>query len=107
MITVANLRMKREGVYIGRANGQWQQSPLANPFKISRCCTREQAIAQYRLWLWQQMQSDTPAFRELLRIQQLAMTTDVTLLCWCKPQACHGDIIVNATQWLNKDRGAA
>jgi len=104
MITVVNIHHgNQDGIYIGRRNQQWMPSPLANPFKINPLCTREQAIAKYRQWLWRQMQSDTPALKELQRIQQLATTTDVTLLCWCKPHACHGDIIVNAIQWLNNN----
>ncbi len=24
----------------------------------------------------------------------------IVLTCWCKPEACHGDVIVNCVNWL-------
>jgi len=103
LINLKDFKIPPDGIYIGRWNPRFPASPLANPFKISNDCSREQAIAQYRVWLWQQMQADTTVLRELQRIQQLEVTTEVTLMCWCYPLPCHGDIIVNAIQWLNNN----
>jgi len=99
---VENIKYCKEGIYIGRRNGQLAGSPLANKFKIDLHTTRMQAISLYKRWLWEQMQIDTPALRELLRIKQLNEVGNVTLLCWCKPLPCHGDVIISAIDWLNK-----
>ncbi|MGB6301140.1 MAG: DUF4326 domain-containing protein [Rivularia sp. (in: cyanobacteria)] len=26
---------------------------------------------------------------------------DIALVCWCKPQACHGDVIISCIEWMN------
>ena len=74
---------KREkGVYIGRP------SFLGNPFTIGKDGTREEVIEKYRDYFWRRIYFDAEfkAAVEKLRGQDLA--------CWCAPQACHGDVIV-------------
>lgn len=65
-------------VYIGRPS-KWD-----NPFKIGRDGTREQVIEKYRAWLLQQpeLMAALPELRGKV------------LGCWCHPQACHGDVLV-------------
>ena len=81
---------KRDGVpfdvYIGRP------SPWGNPFTHLphakaeyRVGSREEAIEGYYSWVVAQLARD-PEFLEPLR--------DKVLACWCKPEACHGDVIV-------------
>jgi hypothetical protein len=65
-------------IYIGRPS-EW-----GNPFEIGVNGTREEVIAKYETWL-------------LTQPQLLAKVKDLkgkTLACWCKPAACHGDILV-------------
>jgi len=63
MITVVNKRYYRGGgVYIGRP------SLLGNPFRIGEHGTRKEVIAKYRVWLWQQIQQQSPIYLELLRL---------------------------------------
>ena len=41
-------------------------------------------------------------FKELWRLLDLARRPEgVTLLCWCAPQPCHGDVIKGALEWLD------
>lgn len=79
---------KREpfDVYVGRP------SPWGNPFshKVGtraqfRVETREEAIAMFREWLRGQPELVERARREL---------RGKVLGCWCKPAACHGDVLV-------------
>jgi hypothetical protein len=69
-------------VYIGRP------SKFGNPFIIPRDGTRAQVILKYRKWLVGQLQKSKSR-----RIALEALRGKV-LVCWCKPLACHGDVIV-------------
>ena len=100
-------------IYIGRANPHLnlQQSPLHNPFKVSKTVNRNLAIALYKQHLWQSIKAMRdglpldPIVIELINIaraeRDLAKAnTDLILVCYCKPLACHGDVIVAAIGWL-------
>ena len=65
-------------VYIGRPS-KW-----GNPFEIGRDGTREEVIQKYEQWIRSQPEL----------IAQLPELKGKTLGCWCKPKACHGDILV-------------
>lgn len=65
-------------VYIGRP-GKW-----GNPFVIGRDGSRAEVIAKYRAWLASQP--------ELLDALDELRGKD--LVCWCAPQACHGDVLI-------------
>jgi uncharacterized protein DUF4326 len=97
MIHVVNIRKPipdyTAAVYIGRKMPGRPASPLANLYKIKRESERPEALNRYRLWLEQQMQSDTPARAEIQRLAEIAKRTDLLLLCWCAPKPCHGDVI--------------
>jgi hypothetical protein len=91
-------------VYVGRAAPRFglKASPLANPFKITSAATRAAVIAQYRQWLTVQLSDPTsPAARELARLAALAGDADLTLACWCAPEACHADVI---KEWIEQRR---
>jgi len=70
-------------------------SKWGNPFKISRDGSREQVIIQYRNWLLSQR-------KDLLN--DLNVLKGKRLGCYCKPQACHGDVLVKLleTKYGNK-----
>lgn len=78
-------------IYIGRP------SVLGNPFPINEACTREQAVAQYELWLLEQIfNHNQKVIHELERIAALVSDgtgKPVYLVCYCSPKLCHGDII--------------
>jgi Domain of unknown function (DUF4326) len=63
--------------------GKW-----GNPYPVGHIFTRDQAIAKYREHLDKKLEED-PFFFEPLRNHDLA--------CWCFPEACHGDVIL---EWL-------
>ena len=73
--------------YIGRANPRYRlpQSKWHNPFKIGRDGDRDQVLARYRDYLLSR--PDLVAALPELRGK--------TLACWCAPEACHGDVLLD------------
>lgn len=67
----------RGSVYIGRPS-KW-----GNPFTIGVDGTRTEVIEAYRVYL----------YRSGL-ISDISELTGKNLVCWCKPKACHGDILI-------------
>lgn len=43
---------------------------------------------------------------EEIRLEDSSNKKDVALLCWCKPQACHGDVISSCIDWMNNSENA-
>jgi len=95
----ANLKewMKAKNhVYIGRAGVVFidkerfpkKASPFANKFKIGKSSTREDVIAQFREWFYDKIAKDKDFKAQVEKLR------GKTLGCWCKPEACHGDVIV-------------
>lgn len=79
-----------DAIYIGRrmpwhpdarvrAGSKW-----ANPFKIPRDGDRPTVIAKHRAWL-----CDQPAL-----MAALPELRGRDLFCWCAPEACHGDALL-------------
>lgn len=78
--------------YIGRP------TPLGNPYThlkvetkgVIRVPTRIQAVALYRDWL---ASACTHDHKVIVAITQLYNQVNLKLSCYCKPAACHGDVI--------------
>lgn len=85
---------KREpyDVYIGRPS-KWGNvfSHRQGTLAAHLCATREEAVAHYEAWI--RMQPHL--------LDSLPELVGKVLGCWCKPQACHGDVLVK----LCKERG--
>lgn len=83
--------------YIGRG------SPLGNPYSskesskeyVEKVESREKAIKKYKSWLREKVQDgDEEIIKELYKILKHEEKEDrVNLVCFCKPKACHGDVI--------------
>lgn len=76
-------------LYIGRP------SRFGNPFVIPKDGDRAEVVEKYRHWLWEQIKSDPNTKQELLALEQYD-----NLVCFCAPQACHGDVIIRAIAYL-------
>jgi len=76
--TVVHCRHEKYDVYIGRGS-KW-----GNPFSIGTDGTRSEVIEKYKEWV--QEQPDV--------IKNIEELDGKVLGCWCKPQACHGDVLV-------------
>ena len=86
---VVNKRHGGQGTYIGRPG------KYGNPFILGRDGDRSKVIALYREWFYAPEQA-------ALREDALVELAGKTLVCWCKPQACHGDVLV---EFLNNREG--
>jgi hypothetical protein len=74
---VVHCKKSRYDVYIGRPS-KW-----GNPFVIGRDGNRDEVIEKYRKWIL--------GNKELMG--DLNELCGKTLACWCKPHACHGDVL--------------
>lgn len=74
-------------VHIGRG------SPFGNPYAIGSEYTRDQAVDTYCLYLNGKRQYNAQFRHELQKIADKAKTGDINLVCYCKPQRCHGDVL--------------
>ena len=75
-------------VYIGRAMPSHAPSEFANPFRIGPDGSRNEVLEKYAALVRKRL-SEEPSFAQALR-----RLKGKRLGCWCKPQACHGDILV-------------
>lgn len=99
--TVVHCKKAAYDIYIGRGRcprtgkpGEW-----GNPFKLQPSEPRGATIERYRTWLWQQINA------ERITPEQLAELHGKTLACWCKPHACHGDVLAAAAAWAHAQTG--
>ena len=76
---VVNRELEPYDVYIGRP------SVWGNQFYIGRDGSRKQVVKLYERWLRASPYYMAKARKEL---------KGKVLGCWCKPEACHGDILV-------------
>lgn len=67
-----------------------RKTKFGNPFRLEKDggdFTREGSVERYREWFVGKIESD-PEFRAAVKELR-----GETLGCWCKPKACHGDVI--------------
>ncbi len=82
---VVNRRKEQFTHYIGRP------SVFGNPYTLA-LFSREEAIQKYEAYV----RADQALMKEIE-----ALPADAILGCWCKPQACHGDVILKIWEELH------
>lgn len=75
---VVHCKKEPYDVYIGRPS-KW-----GNPFVVGKDGTREEVIEKYKQWVLTQQHL----------IDSLHELKGKILGCWCYPQACHGDVLI-------------
>lgn len=75
---IVHCKKEKYDVYIGRPS-KWQ-----NKFKIGRDGNREEVIEKFRQWIQTRPRLIKQAKKDL---------KGKVLGCWCKPKACHGDVL--------------
>lgn len=103
---VVNLRKEKYSVYIGRA-GNGMDGYWGNPIKMNEECPlcksthldRGSTLSCYESYLRKRLESSA-AFRQTF----LALVDEDILGCFCKPDACHGDIMVKIWTELNSSQ---
>jgi hypothetical protein len=101
MIKVVHCKKEPYDVYIGRPS-KWGNpfSHLSGTLAQYKVKSREEAVQKYSEWILTQP--------ELLG--SLHELQDKTLGCWCKPKACHGDVLCElleslvGLEWLKKNK---
>ena len=89
---VVNIYKEQFDVYIGRA-GRGQDGYFGNPFRMGSGISREDAVQRFQKYFTERIQKDAEFNRQVLALK------GKRLGCFCKPKACHGDVIAD---WLNK-----
>ena len=75
-------------IYIGRPS-KW-----GNPFIIGKDGTREEVIKKYRDWVCEQP--------ELIKSIINMELDDKILGCYCYPNKCHGDVLIELVDFIKK-----
>jgi len=65
-----------------------RRSKWGNPFVLGKDGTREEVVAKYETYLPNRL--DLMAALPELRGKRLG--------CWCKPEACHGDVLARLAE---------
>ena len=98
---------KDDNVYIGRKGVVFidgvrfplYDSMWANPYKITTEPeqSRELVLKLYSTYIEKKLESDTNLVDELLKLK------GKKLGCWCKPECCHGDILIKMIKKYDKN----
>ncbi len=94
MCEVIHIRDRRPGdVYIGRA-GHGEDGYFGNPHPVGRMCPicrvvheRGEAVVAFKRTFWKRIHEDREYLRRVMALKEKR------LVCFCKPNACHGDVI--------------
>jgi len=81
VIHIKNKKGAPDEVYIGRG------SVYGNPFKIDDQHDRLMVVQEYKKYFWQRINTDKAFYDAVMRLK------DKTLVCFCAPLSCHGDVI--------------
>lgn len=98
---IVNLRKEKYDVYIGR-KGRFNDGYFGNPFplkskKFPNGFSREDCLKAYRFYFNYRIKTDQ-LFKE-----RVDFLRGKVLGCFCKPHACHGDVIVEYLESSNTD----
>ena len=78
---VVNVKHEKCDVFIGRG------SEFGDPFRITKTVTRQQAVQSYRIWF-------PKKFPDSILKKKLKKLEGKKIGCFCKPEECHGDVLV-------------
>ena len=90
--------------YVGRAMPHFglPGSPLGNPYRLDEKTDRKTAVELYKQYLWGRIKQRDPVVLQALQ----EIGEDTAVVCWCAPDACHGDVVVKAAAWLRENGNA-
>lgn len=88
MVRVVNYKKQKGGINIMRP------SVFGNPFDVKQLgINREESIARFKVWMLEHVANQTGIYEDLVDLRKQAQNNTITLVCCCKPLACHGDVI--------------
>jgi len=84
-----NVYIARAGVvFINKKRYPPNSYKFANPYKIGKDGTREEVIVKYKEYIIKKLENDKSLINELLSLK------GKKLGCWCYPEICHGNILL-------------
>lgn len=84
-----NIYIGRRGVILlEKKRFPESNSIFCNPYKIGKDGTREDVLVKYENYIREKIAEDSSFSEELKNLK------GKTLGCWCKPDKCHGDILL-------------
>jgi hypothetical protein len=96
VITVVNRKTHR-----GPGLKVFRPHLLGNPYRVGVHGSRAECIAQFRRWLWAQLQVPAEVSQHMRRLAELHRGgKDITLICCCAPEPCHSEVIKSAIEWM-------
>lgn len=99
MTKAVNLYHDKYDVYIGR-RGRHQDGYFGNPFPVlNKDSTHLESIAKFKVYFYDRLKNDQEFRNRVLELK------DKTLGCFCKPNNCHGDVIVEWLDGTKRDEG--
>ena len=91
-------------VYVGRI-GSMSKQHYGNPFSHKKGTlaavivdSREEAVKAYRDWLYGRAWTHVEQDRRAWILTNMPALKGKTLVCWCAPKACHGDVLAEMTE---------
>lgn len=83
-----NIYIGRKGiVFIDKERYPKESSIWANPYKISKDMSREDCITEYEKYIRKKIIDEK-------LVPNLMQLKGKNLGCWCKPEQCHGDVLI-------------
>jgi hypothetical protein len=84
-----NIYIARGGiVFIDGKRFPPRSSNFANPYKIGKDGTREEVIIKYKKYIINRLDNEPSLRNELISLK------GKNLGCWCVPELCHGDVLL-------------
>ncbi|HSA76263.1 MAG TPA: SAM-dependent methyltransferase [Nitrosarchaeum sp.] len=94
-----NVYIGRKGVvFVDKERFPKKDSPWANPYKVGAEYTREESIKLYEKYIVNELDKG-----EKITVKDLLALKGKTLGCWCKPEPCHGDVLVKLIEKYSKE----
>ena len=72
-----------------------RRTKWGNPFRVTSRLTHAEAVARYRVHLWERIRAGEVSLEELAELH------GCWLACWCEPLPCHGDVLARAAEWAS------
>ncbi len=99
LTTVVHCQREAFDVYIGRATVPFPTGSMwANEFRIGRDGNRTEVIAKFREWVLHSSSLSAQWMRE--HVHELR---GKRLGCWCRPKACHGQVLAEMADAIKED----
>ena len=75
-------------VFIDKQRFPKESSQFANPYKIGKDGPRDEVLNKYKKYITDKLSTDEFLRKELIKLK------GKNLGCWCKPENCHADILI-------------